>query len=62
MLLLKKTVYDKLVAKVNSIGTSGFVLKTKYETNKQELEHKIPDTSGFIKKTDYKAKITETES
>ena len=54
--------YDKLVAKVNSIGTSEFVLKTKYETNKQELEHKIPDTSGFIKKTDYKAKITEIES
>ena len=62
MILLKKTVYDKLVAKVNSIGTSGFVLKTKYETNKQELEHKIPDTSGFIKKTDSNAKITEIES
>ena len=62
MLLLKKTVYDKLVAKVNSIGTSGFVSKTKYETNKQELKHKIPDTSGFIKKTDYNAKITEIES
>ena len=62
MILLKKTVYDKLVAKVNSIGTSGFVLKTKYETNKKELEHKIPDTIGFIKKTDYNAKITEIES
>ena len=27
--VVKKTVYDKLVAKVNNIGTSGFVLKTK---------------------------------
>ena len=27
--VVKKTVYDKSVAKVNNIGTSGFVLKTK---------------------------------
>ena len=26
--VVKKTTYDKLVAKVNSIDTSGFVLKT----------------------------------
>ena len=37
----EKTVYDKLVAKVNSIDTSVFVLKTKYDTNKIELENKI---------------------
>ena len=30
MMLLKKTVYDKLVEKVNNIDTSGFFLKTKY--------------------------------
>ena len=29
--VIKKTVYDKLVAKVNSIATSRFVLKTKYD-------------------------------
>ena len=29
--VVKKDVYDKLVAKVNSIDTSGFVLKTKYD-------------------------------
>ena len=29
--VVKKTVYDKLVAKVNNIDTSGFVLKTKYD-------------------------------
>ena len=28
--VVKKTVYDKLVAKVNNIDTSDFVLKTKY--------------------------------
>ena len=48
--VVKKDVYDKLVAKVNSIDTSGFVLKTKYEADKSELENKIPDTSGLVKK------------
>ena len=41
-------VYDKLAAKVNSIDTSRFVLKTKYDTDKTELESKILDTSGLI--------------
>ena len=35
--VIKKTVYDKLVAEVNSIDTSAFVLKTKYDTYKTEL-------------------------
>ena len=34
--VVKKDLYDKLVAKVNSIDTSGFVLKTKYDTDKSE--------------------------
>ena len=38
-----------------------FVLKTKYDTDKKELENRIPDTSGLIKNTDYNAKITEIE-
>ena len=59
--VVKKTVYDKLVAKVNSIDTSGFVLKNKYDTDKSELENKIPDTSSLVKKTDYNTKITEIE-
>ena len=59
MMLLKKTVYDKLVAKVNNIDTSTFVLKTKYDTDKTELENKIP--GGLVKKTDYNTKITEIE-
>ena len=39
--VVKKTVYDKLVAKVNNIGTSDFVLKNNYPTDKTELEKKI---------------------
>ena len=50
MMLIKKTVYNKLVAKVVNIDTSDFVLKTKYKTDKTELENKIPDTSGHVKK------------
>ena len=59
--VVKKDIYDKLVAKVNSFDTAGFVLKTKYDTDKSELENKIPDTSGLVKKTDYNTKITEIE-
>ena len=42
MILLKTTVYDKLVEKVNKIDTSGFVLL--------ELEKEILDVSGLVKK------------
>ena len=59
--IAKKTVYDKLVAKVNNIDTREFVLKTKHDTDKSELENKIPDTSGFVKKTNYDPKITKIE-
>ena len=59
--VVTKTVFDELVAKVNSIDTSAFVLKTKYDTDKSNIENKIPDTSGFVKKTDYNAEITEIE-
>ena len=46
--VVKKDVYDKLVAKVNGIDTSKFILKTKYDTDKSELENRIPDTSGLV--------------
>ena len=59
--VVKKDAYDKLVTKVDNIDTSGFVLKTKYDTDKSELENKMRDTSGLVKKTDYDAKITEIE-
>ena len=48
--VVKKNDYDKLATKVNAINTSGFVLKTKHDTDKSELENKIPDTSGLVKK------------
>ena len=47
-----------MVAKVNNIDTSDFVLKTKYQTDKTELQKKIPDVSNLVKKT----KITELEN
>ena len=59
--VVKNAVYDNLVEKVNNIDTSGFVLKTKYETDKTELENKVPDSSGLVKKTDDNAKIAEIE-
>ena len=34
--IVEKTVYDKLVTKVNNIDTGDFVLKTKYQTDKTE--------------------------
>ena len=59
--VIKKDVYNKLVTKGNSIDTSGFLLKTKYDTDKSKLENKIPDTSGLVKKTDYGSKIADIE-
>ena len=56
--VIKKTLYDKLVAKVNSIDTSTFVLKTKYNIDKTELQKKIPDVSNLVKKE----KLTELEN
>ena len=58
MMLLKKTVYDKLVTKVNNIDTKDFVLKPKYNTGKTELENKIPNADDFVKE----AKLTELEN
>ena len=56
--VVKKTVYDKLVAKVNNIDTSDFVLKTNYNGDKTELEKKIPKVTDFVKE----AKLTELEN
>ena len=53
-MLLKKIVYDKLVAKVNKIDTSDFVSKTKYHTDKSELEN----LTHFVQK----AKLTEIKN
>ena len=55
--VLKETVYDKTIAKVNNINTSNFVLKTKHQTDKVELEKKsnVINSTNFAKKT----KLTE---
>ena len=52
--VVKETVYDKLVAKVNSIDTGGFILKliNLYDADKSKIENKIPDTIRLVKKTD----------
>ena len=38
--IAKKAVYDQLVAKVSNIDSSDSLLKTKYQTDKTELEKK----------------------
>ena len=55
--VVKKTEYNKLVTKVDNIDTTGFVLQTKYENNRADLEEKIsdvdkkiPDFSNLVKK------------
>ena len=54
----RKAAYDKLAAKLNNIDTSTFVLKAKYQTNKEELEKKVPDITDFVKIR----KLTELEN
>ena len=56
--VVKKAVYDQLAAKVNNIDTNDFVLKTKYQADKTELQKKIPNVTDFVKKT----KLTELEN
>ena len=54
---MKNIEYNKLVAKVNNIDTTNFVLKTKYEKDGSDFEDKIskinkkiPDVSSLVKK------------
>ena len=56
--VVKKTLFDKLVVKVDNIDTSDNVLKTIYNTDKTELGKKIPNVTNFVKKT----KVTELEN
>ena len=46
--VVKKTAYDKLAEKANNIDTTGFVLKTTYDTDKSDLEKKINDAEKKI--------------
>ena len=56
--VVQKAFYDKLVAKVNNIDTSDFILKTKYQTEKKKLEKEISNVSNLVKKTT----LTELEN
>ena len=67
--VVKKTEYNSLETKVDSIDTKNFVLKTKYEKDGSDFEDKIikidkkiPDLSDLVKKTDFNAKVTEIEN
>ena len=55
--VVKKTEYDKLVAKVNGIDTTNFESRTKYEKDGSDFEDKInkidkniPDVNDLVKK------------
>ena len=67
--VVKWTEYDKLITKVDNINATGDAAKTKYHTDKSDLEikisdaeKKIPSTSAFVKKTGYNSKITALQS
>ena len=47
--VVEKAVYDKLVENVNNIEATGFVLRTTYDTEKAELEKKIPGVTDLVK-------------
>ena len=66
--VIKKTEYDKLVAKVNGIDNTSFVSRTKYEKDGSDFEgrigkidKRIPDVTNLLKKTDFNTKVTEIE-
>ena len=65
--VVKNIVYDKLVTEVNAIplnniDTSDFVLKINYNTDKTELEKRIPNVTDFVIKTDCNTKINDIEN
>ena len=68
--VVKKTKYNSLKTKVDSIDTTNFVLKIKYEKDRSNFEDKISKIdkkkylmlATWLKKTDFNAKVTEIES
>ena len=47
---------------LNNIDTSDFVLKINYNTDKTELEKRIPNVTDFVIKTDCNTKINDIEN
>ena len=60
--VVKKTVYNKLVAKVDNIDTSDFVLKLNIALIKQNLKIKFLILVVLLKKINYNTKIIELEN
>ena len=71
-MVVKKSLYNKLVTKVNAIvnkvqSTSGLVSKKNYDSDKKNLNIKnqnkeIFNTSGLIKQATYNYKLTDIEN
>ena len=71
-MVVKKSLYNKLVTKVNAIvnkvqSTSGLFSKKNYDSDKQNLNIKnqnkeIFNTSGLIKQATYNYKLTDIEN
>ena len=66
--VIKKTEYDKLVAKVNGIDNTNFVSRTQYDKDGSDFEDKIDKIDKkylmlltWFKKTDFNTKVTEIE-
>ena len=65
--VIKKTEYDKLVAKVNGIDNTNFVSKTKYEKDESDFEDKINKIEKKYQilvvwlKKHFNTKVTEIE-
>ena len=72
--VVKRTVYDKLVTKINAINTkipstSAIVTKIQCHSDKQGLQNKIEDadkkianTSGLVERTNHNTKIKEIKN
>ena len=60
--VVKKTEYNTLKIKVDSINTENYVLKTKYDNEVGNLKLKIPDISGLLQTSVSNSKITEVEN
>ena len=66
--VVKKTEYNKLVTKINSIDTTNFVKKNKYVKDGSDFKDKISKINQkylmfvtWLEKTDFNSKITEIE-
>ena len=54
--------YDKLVIKLNYIDTHGFVIKTKYNTDKSDLEDVfVSETKYDTDKSDFEKKTSDAD-